>query len=158
MNISEAIGAFAGLVWGPALMILLVGTGLYLTARTGCIQFRGLAHGFKILRGHYDRHDAGLNLTQAAEVLGISSKRRLQQLVDELERARLVRTRKLQQRGQPRVIEPIPSREVDSFRQYAYRKFYFRRQALSRLFAMLEPASAGNIFMNLKSFIQWIKG
>jgi hypothetical protein len=70
-------------------------------------------HLLATVRGHYDRHDVGLNLTQAAEVLGISSKRRFQQLVDELERARLVRTRKLQQRGQPRVIEPISSREVD---------------------------------------------
>ncbi len=63
--------------------------------------------------------------------------------------------------SQSRAVMDLPgltSREVDSFRQYAYRKFYFRPQALSRLLAMLEPAAAGNIFMNLKGFFQWIKG
>jgi AGCS family alanine or glycine:cation symporter len=38
-------------------MILLVGTGLYLTIRTRLIQFRGMGHGFAILRGTYDRKD-----------------------------------------------------------------------------------------------------
>jgi len=65
------------------------------------------------VRSYCDRHDLGLNLRQAAEALGISSKRRLQQLVDELERAHLVRTRKLQERGQPRIIEPISSGRAD---------------------------------------------
>lgn len=57
MNVSEAIGWFSGFVWGPPLMVLLVGTGLCLTVRTGFIQFRGMGHGFKILRGRYDRAD-----------------------------------------------------------------------------------------------------
>ena len=38
-------------------MILLVGTGLYLTVRTGMVQLRGLGHGFRILGGKYDRAD-----------------------------------------------------------------------------------------------------
>jgi radical SAM superfamily enzyme YgiQ (UPF0313 family) len=49
------------------------------------------------------------------------------------------------------------ARDVDSFRQYAFRKFYFRRQALVRLLAMLEAEAVGNIVRNLKGFFQWIK-
>ena len=36
-----------GIVWGPPFMILLVGTGLYLTFRLGFFQFRYLWHSFK---------------------------------------------------------------------------------------------------------------
>jgi Na+/alanine symporter len=53
--IADAMYMFSGWLWGPGLMVLLVGTGSYLTARTGLIQFRGLPHGFSILRGTYDR-------------------------------------------------------------------------------------------------------
>ena len=43
-----------GLAWGPPMILLLVGTGLYLTVRMGLIQFRGFRHGLRVLRGHYD--------------------------------------------------------------------------------------------------------
>ena len=43
-----------GLVWGPPMMILLVGTGMYLTLRLCFIQFRGFRHGFRVLGGAYD--------------------------------------------------------------------------------------------------------
>lgn len=66
-----------------------------------------------LVRQHHGQSRDGLNLTNAAEALGITSKRRLQQVVDELERTQLVRTRKLKERGQPRVIEPISSGRVD---------------------------------------------
>ena len=36
-----------GIVWGPPFMILLVGTGLYVTFRLGFFQFRYLWHSFK---------------------------------------------------------------------------------------------------------------
>ncbi len=36
-----------GIVWGPPFMILLVGTGLYLTIRLGFFQFRHLGHAWK---------------------------------------------------------------------------------------------------------------
>ncbi len=36
-----------GIVWGPPFMILLVGTGLYLTVRLGFFQFRHLGHAWK---------------------------------------------------------------------------------------------------------------
>ena len=38
-------------------MVLLVGTGIYLTVRTSFIQFRGFGHGIKVLRGQFDRVD-----------------------------------------------------------------------------------------------------
>jgi len=36
-----------GIVWGPPFMILLVGTGIYLTVRLGFFQFRYLGHAWK---------------------------------------------------------------------------------------------------------------
>jgi hypothetical protein len=53
---------------------------------------------------------APLNLAEAGRLLGITSKRRLHRLVDELEEAGVARTRKLRDRGQPRIIEAIASR------------------------------------------------
>ncbi|MBT3198621.1 MAG: alanine:cation symporter family protein [Phycisphaerales bacterium] len=72
-GISEAITAideFTGLsyvisdlndsVWGTPLMVLLVGTGLFLTALFCFIQFRGFGHGVRVLKGDYDNEkDAG---------------------------------------------------------------------------------------------------
>ena len=47
-------------VWGPAMICLLVGTGLFLTARLGLIQFRCLGHALNCIRGKYDNpEDAG---------------------------------------------------------------------------------------------------
>ena len=38
----------------PYMVILLLGTGLYLTLRTGFVQLRHLAHGFAVTSGKYD--------------------------------------------------------------------------------------------------------
>ena len=54
-----------------------------------------------------------LNLSRAADLAGITSKRSLHRAVNELESSGLVRTRKLRQRGQPRIIEPIPAGQPD---------------------------------------------
>ncbi len=51
------ISTVNGIVWGPVVMLLLVGTGLYLTARMGLIQLFGFRHAVKVLRGGYDRED-----------------------------------------------------------------------------------------------------
>ncbi len=51
------IATFDGWVWGAPLMVLLVGTGLYLTLKLGLIQFRGFRHGTEVIRGHYDDPD-----------------------------------------------------------------------------------------------------
>ncbi|MBE6008967.1 MAG: sodium:alanine symporter family protein, partial [Lachnospiraceae bacterium] len=36
--ITSINGKINGIVWGPIMLVLLVGTGIYLTSRTGCIQ------------------------------------------------------------------------------------------------------------------------
>jgi len=51
--------------------------------------------------------DQPLNMSRAAILSGISSKRRLIELVSELEHAGLIRTKQLVERGRPRVIEFI---------------------------------------------------
>lgn len=65
------------------------------------------------IRDAYAESGRGLNLTEASECSGITSKRALQTLLDELERSRFIRTRKLAQRGQPRIIELISSERAD---------------------------------------------
>ncbi len=47
-----------GIVWGPPFMILLVGTGLYITYQLGFFQFRHLAHSWKHSFGQIFRRDA----------------------------------------------------------------------------------------------------
>jgi len=62
-----------------------------------------------IVRQYYNEMGSGLNISNAGQLLEITSKRQLQQLVDELEHRGFVKTRKLRERGQPRIIEPISS-------------------------------------------------
>lgn len=45
MSILEPINSF---MWGPVMLVLLVGTGIYLTIRLGGLQFRKLGKAFKI--------------------------------------------------------------------------------------------------------------
>jgi AGCS family alanine or glycine:cation symporter len=45
--ITAANDVVNGIVWGPPFMILLVGTGIYLTIRLGFFQFRYLGHAWK---------------------------------------------------------------------------------------------------------------
>lgn len=47
-KIEEILGAVSGFVWGPVLLVLIVGTGLYLTFRIGFIQFRLLPYSLKL--------------------------------------------------------------------------------------------------------------
>lgn len=51
----ELVSTISNWVWGPVAIILLVGTGIYLTLRLGFIQFRGLGHAIDLIRGKYDR-------------------------------------------------------------------------------------------------------
>jgi len=41
-NIQALLQTIDGFVWGPPLLILLIGTGAYFTCRLGCLQFRQL--------------------------------------------------------------------------------------------------------------------
>ena len=55
MTFSNLITTIDGYIWGVPLMVLLVGTGLYLSIRMRLVQFRGFRHGVRVIRGHYDR-------------------------------------------------------------------------------------------------------
>jgi AGCS family alanine or glycine:cation symporter len=55
ISLTELTGTLAGYVWGIPSIILLVGTGLYLSVRLGFIQFRGFRHSFQLITGKYDR-------------------------------------------------------------------------------------------------------
>ena len=54
-SLTELTGRISGYVWGLPSIILLVGTGFYLTIRLGFIQFRGFKHAFQLITGRYDR-------------------------------------------------------------------------------------------------------
>ncbi len=43
-----------GIVWGPAMIVLLIGTGLYLTIRLRFIQLRHFKHSIDCISGQYD--------------------------------------------------------------------------------------------------------
>jgi hypothetical protein len=60
---------------------------------------------FAVIKEHRPRPDSPLNLSTVAHLAGITSRRQLQELVNELEQAGVIYTRKLPERGQPRVIE-----------------------------------------------------
>lgn len=55
---------------------------------------------------HHKQTGRPMNLAEAGHSLGTTSKRKMQELVDELERSGVVKTTKLNQRGNPRVIIP----------------------------------------------------
>jgi AGCS family alanine or glycine:cation symporter len=49
-------GTLAGYFWGIPSVVLLVGTGIYLTIRLRFIQFRAFPHAWGIISGRYDKH------------------------------------------------------------------------------------------------------
>ncbi len=53
-KIEDAMGSFAGSVWGMWLVFLLVGSGIILTITNGFPQFRGFRHAIKVVRGRFD--------------------------------------------------------------------------------------------------------
>ena len=60
VDLTETTGSIAGALWGVPAIILLVGTGLYLTIRLRFIQFRGFKHAINLVQGKYDKpEDAG---------------------------------------------------------------------------------------------------
>lgn len=56
-NVTEFLGVVSGFVWGPPLIILLAGTGIYLTIRLKGVQFRYLGYGLKL--AFIKRHEEG---------------------------------------------------------------------------------------------------
>ncbi len=55
MSIGDLISKLDSFIWGPPLMVLLVGTGLYLTGWMRLVQWRGFVHAIKILSGKFDK-------------------------------------------------------------------------------------------------------
>ena len=47
MNLTEIVKYLNGIAWGPWMLILLVGTGIYLSTRVGFIQFRKFGYALK---------------------------------------------------------------------------------------------------------------
>jgi AGCS family alanine or glycine:cation symporter len=53
-TINHFLGVAVGYVWGLPLVLLLVGTGIYLTIAMGFPQVRGFMHAIRVVRGKYD--------------------------------------------------------------------------------------------------------
>jgi len=67
----------------------------------------------ELIKEHYGRTGQGINLSEAAIKFGVSSKRKIQDLVGELEHAGYIKTYRINQRGKPRIIEPVNDGGVD---------------------------------------------
>ena len=60
MTIHEIVNYLNGIAWGPWMLILLVGTGVYLSARVGFIQFSKFGYAMKNTIGKiFQKQDAG---------------------------------------------------------------------------------------------------
>ena len=70
-------------------------------------------HILEIVKAHRRSTGEGINLSAVAQKSGITSKRRIQQLIDELERGGHIKTRRLLKRGLPRIVEPISNGGAD---------------------------------------------
>ncbi len=54
-ELTALTGTLAGYAWGIPSIVLLVGTGLYLTIRLRGIQFRGMKHAVELVAGKHDK-------------------------------------------------------------------------------------------------------
>ena len=60
MTISEIVGILNGIAWGPWMLLLLVGTGVYLSCRMGFLQFRKFGYIMKNTGGKiFKKQSAG---------------------------------------------------------------------------------------------------
>ncbi len=77
-SLNQFLADFSGLVWGPWLMILLVGTGIYLTVRLRGIQFRQLGYALRLTfakerDGDGDISHLGALMTALASTIGVGN-------------------------------------------------------------------------------------
>ena len=56
-NLTQVLGTIAGYFWGLPSIVLLVGTGIYLTIKLNVIQFRGFKHATQLITGKFDKKD-----------------------------------------------------------------------------------------------------
>jgi AGCS family alanine or glycine:cation symporter len=54
-SVQQWIDIISGYVWGPPLIVILVGTGIYFSLRLRFIQVRGFSHSLGLISGKYDR-------------------------------------------------------------------------------------------------------
>jgi alanine or glycine:cation symporter, AGCS family len=76
--LEKIIGELSSIVWGPPMLILLVGTGLYLTIILKGMQFRALPHAFKLIWSKDHGHDGDIShfaalMTALAATVGIGN-------------------------------------------------------------------------------------
>ena len=66
-NLSLIVKEISSIVWGPVLIVLLLGTGIYFTFRLRFIQVREFFHGLRITAGFFDnpRHKGEIKHFQA---------------------------------------------------------------------------------------------
>ena len=56
-QLTDWTGTLSGLLWGnPLTLLVLLGTGLFLTIRMGLIQVRGFRHSVHLIAGKYSSH------------------------------------------------------------------------------------------------------
>ena len=55
--LQSVLSSISNVVWGWPMVIILVGTGIYLTFQLGFPQFRLFRHAWRVISGHYDNPD-----------------------------------------------------------------------------------------------------
>ena len=56
-KLESALATFANLMWGPPLVVLLVGGGMFFMVHSRLMHFRYLSHAYNLLRGKYNKQD-----------------------------------------------------------------------------------------------------
>lgn len=77
-ELEKLIAALSSFVWGPPMLTLLVGTGLYLTVILKGMQFRALPHAFKLIWSKDHGHEGDIShfaalMTALAATVGIGN-------------------------------------------------------------------------------------
>lgn len=69
--VNHVIKTVDGIVWGPVMLVLLIGTGIFLTVRTGCFQFRRFGYMLKntifglFSKNQHEKDSSGVSPFQA---------------------------------------------------------------------------------------------
>lgn len=76
--IEQLVATLSGIVWGPPMLILIVGTGIYLTIILKGMQFRALPHAFKLIWAKDHGHEGDIShfaalMTALAATVGIGN-------------------------------------------------------------------------------------
>lgn len=77
-SLEEIVASLSNIVWGPIMLTLLVGTGLYLTVLLKGMQFRALPHAFRLIFHKDHGHEGDIShfaalMTALAATVGIGN-------------------------------------------------------------------------------------